>query len=219
MKRALATIVIGTNHETLFEMTRGRMEEYARMIDADLVVLSETKYDPPHFAKFELICKLHDMGYDKALYIDADVHIREKAPNIFDEYKSAAFSEVPHPRTAWLRRSIQWIRANMVPDWPADRYFNTGVMVFSKEDLKRLSRILRDTTPRPGMFFEQDQLNVLMRDGGFPGEKLEQRWNQFCGDRWVTPEKAQDAYFLHGNGLDTGVKKINAFKDFIERYP
>lgn len=219
MKRALATIVIGPAHTEVFELTRQRMEEYAEQIDADLVVLRETQYDPPHFAKFELICHLYDAGYDKAVYMDSDIHIRQQAPNIFDEYHSAAFSEVPHPRPPWLRHSIRWIRENMVPDWPANRYFNTGVLVLDKEALQEVSRQLRGATPMPGMFFEQDQLNVLMRDAGFPKQRLEQKWNQFCGHRWITPEKANDAYFLHGCGLNTGVYKKNALKEFIEKYP
>jgi len=214
----MATIAVGF-HQKVFELTRKKMEKYARKIEAELIVVEETDHEVPHFAKFDLIARLADEGWDKALFVDADVHIRGHSPNIFDYYKVAAFSEVPHPRPEWLHKSIDWIRDTLVPDWPADRYFNTGVLVFDRQSLEMLARYVRDATPMPGQFFEQDQLNVLMAEAGFPQERLEQRWNQFCGPRWLTNVKAAESYFLHGNGLGHAKDKLEPMAKLIARYP
>lgn len=192
------------------------MRRYAKRIGADFAVLDKSLRIPAHFAKFDLFTQLAKTDVDHVVYVDADVYIKEHAPPVTAIYSNAAFSEVPHPRTEWLNRSIQWIRENLVPDWPSDLYFNTGVIVLSGEKLQQLATLVSNASPVPGLFFEQDQLNVLMREAGFPQQKLSQRWNQFCGRYWRSPTKLQEAYFLHGNGLGVGTQKFTRFRDVIK---
>ncbi len=218
MKRALVTIAIG-DHCKVHKLTHPRMAEYAALLDAEYVIIRETKRKPAHFAKFDLLTAMADQGFDKILYVDADIYIKQAAPNIFDYYTAAAFSEIPHPRPDWVAKPVQWIRDNLVPDWPADRYFNTGVMVISGDHLKSLAELVRDAVPRQGVYYEQDQLNVLMREAGFPQERLDQKWNQFCGPQWITPERAAEAYFLHGTGIDHCDKKLRLLERFAREYP
>lgn len=217
MRRVLATIAIG-EHVAVHDITGPRMEEYARQIDAEYLVIRETERKPPHYAKFDLLSRVVAEGFDKLLYVDADIYIRKQAPNIFDHYHSAAFSEIPHPRPDWVSKPVIWIRDNLVPDWPADRYFNTGVMVIESEELKSLAAITANATPVPGIFYEQDQLNTLMRDVNFPQQRLDQRWNQFCGRAWITPAKADAAYFLHCTG-EYGEHRVRVVKKYAREYP
>lgn len=217
MRNVLATIVTD-GYQGIHQYTGPRMEAYAEMIEADYIVLRETSRKPPHFAKYDLLISLGVSGYEQGLFVDADVYIREQAPNIFDFYKSAAFSEIPHPRPSWLHGSIDWIRHNLVPDWPADRYFNTGVMVLDGQNLHDLAIILKNSVPMSGIFYEQEQLNVLMRDVQFPRERLNQKWNQMCADIWITEEKARESYFLHATGYDVA-HKTKVLAQFSRDYP
>ena len=217
-KNAVATVAIGS-HTQIYDITQARMREYADQLKADHVVMTETKLDPPHYAKFELLCRLADDGYERVLFLDADIYVRKDVPDIFGHYENAAFNEAPYAVPANLDKSLTWIRRHCVPDWPENRYFNTGVMVFTKFGLRAVARIIRGTTPLPGPFFEQDQLNVLMREGVFPKQQLDRKWNQFIGKNWITDDHAEEAYFLHGNGLSQFDQKIERLKQFVEKYP
>lgn len=218
MKTALVTIAVGEQFQQVHALTKPRMVEYAKMIGAEYVTVDSSKHQIPHFAKFEMFAMAADRAYDKVLYVDADIYIKQTAPDIFDQYDSAAFSELPHPEPGLVTKSTQWIRRMLDADWPADRYFNTGVLVIGGDELQMLAAIVRNAAPMPGIYFEQDQLNVFMRDVGFPRQQLGQRWNQFCGPSWLTHENASDAYFLHGTGV--GVSQKHRFLSaFADKYP
>lgn len=217
-KNVVATVVIGA-HTQIYDITQARMQEYADQLQADHIVMTETKLAPLHYAKFELLCRLAEDGYARVLYLDADIHVRQGAPDIFGVYENAAFNEAPHAVPANLTKSVDWIRKKFIPDWPENRYFNSGVLVFTKFGLRKLARTIRGTSPIPGPFFEQDQLNVLMREAGFPTQQLDRKWNQFTGVNWVTDDHAAAAYFLHGNGLSQFDQKVARLKEFVEKYP
>lgn len=218
MKRVLATIVVGDHARKLYAITGARMQEYADMIGASRQVIDTSDRDPPHFAKYDLITQAAAAGVDELLYVDADVYIRQQAPDIFNHYTSAAFNEFPHPRPEWIEKAIRWIRKELSPAWPVNRYFNTGVIVIGGQRLQKLARIIRDVDPVPGVYFEQDQLNVLMRDVYFPSQSLAQKWNQCCAKEWITPKKAAAAYFLHGNGVGLA-EKLPLLEKFAREYP
>lgn len=215
MRLAVASVVVG-EQARLFAITRRATRKYADKVSAAHIVLCQTRYNPPHFAKFELMQRLCDEDFDRVLLLDVDIHIRTKAPNIFELYDSAAFSEIPHPRPGSLQASIAWIRDNMDPDWPADCYFNTGVLVMDRTTMTAIVSRFYETGPLPGHFFEQDQLNVLMRRSGYPKQQLPQEWNQFCGKNWWTDIKGDAAHFIHANGIEN---KDIALQQIIKVYP
>ncbi len=218
MRKALVTLAIGEEHQRIHELTAPRMREYAALIEADYVVVRETHRKPAHFAKFDLLVDMVDQGFEQILYVDADVYIRKHAPNIFDQYAAAAFSEIPHPKPNWVGKATRWIRKHLAADWPLDRYFNTGVLVLSGETLRTLAASIRNVVPKTGVYYEQDQLNVLMRTAGYPVERLDPCWNQFCSEPWITEAKARDAYFLHVTGA-TGQARLSLIHKFITAYP
>lgn len=215
MNLAIASVVVG-EQAALFPITRHATRSYADRVNAKHIVLCQTQYQPPHFAKFELMQRLCAEDFDRVLLLDVDIHIRKQSPNIFDLYDSAAFSEIPHPRPPGLQPSLAWIRENMEPNWSADCYFNTGVMVMDKAAMTAILSRFYETGPLPGYFFEQDQLNVLMRRTNFPKQPLPQAWNQFCGKHWWTEEKGDAAYFIHANGIEN---KAAVLKQITEDYP
>ena len=215
MKTALANVVIG-KQASLFRIVGQRMIDYAREIGAKHVIQTRTKYHPAHFAKFEVLRKMLHEGFDRMLFLDIDIYVKPGAPNIFNHYDSAAFSEIPHPRPGFLRPGIAWIRDNLDPLWPADRYFNTGVMVLDQATVAEILAKFDQQGPMPGTFFEQDQLNFIMREVGFPKQRLDQQWNQGCRNEWASDEKLDEAYFLHANGVKD---KAGVLTGLTYRYP
>ena len=218
MKRAVITIAT-TEYQQIHAITEPRLQAYANQVDADYIVVQETQHDPPHFVKYDLIQIAAQSGYDQVLYVDADIHIRQQAPNIFDRYKtSAVFNEIPFAPRGWVTSSIDWIKKHIDPSWPANRYYNTGVMVLDGSAIHRLSMLLQRVEPLPGVFFEQEQLNVLLQDTDCPQEQLDQCWNQFCQYGWLTPEKAEAAFFLHVAGGPIE-EKLDVVLQIVKDYP
>lgn len=217
MKTAVATIAVG-NHQQLHQLTEPRMQEYAASIGAQYFCMRGSFHRLPHFAKFELFGKLLDRGFDRVLYVDADVYIRQTAPNIFDTYDSAAASELPHPVPEHVTRATNWIRQRLDPNWPCDRYFNTGVLVIGHTELQAMAWICRQAKPLPGVYFEQEQLNVLMRDVGFPRQTLTAEWNCFCKPEWYDRHNPAVSYFLHANVADP-VMKNELLTTLIQAHP
>ena len=211
MKRALTNVVIG-EQARLFQLTGRRMMDYAREIGAKHILHTHTKYDPPQFAKFGVLRRALNQGYDQVLFLDIDIYVKPDAPNIFNHYTNAVFSEIPHPLAPALQPSIAWIRENLDPLWSADCYFNTGVMVMEAETIVKVLELFDEMGPRPGKFFEQDQLNYIMHQVGFPAQRLDIKWNQGLRPEWVTPTRLDEANFLHANGVEDKFRTLDQIK-------
>lgn len=222
--RVICTIVSG-KFDAIFNETAVAMREYADKCDADLRIHPADGMDPrwgptPHFAKYELFCELAETDYERVLYLDADVYVRKNAPNIFQTYKfTAARSEFPHPRPHTIFAAIDWIREHIHPLWDRDRYYNTGVLLFDDVTLMKLARKLKECVPQQGRFFEQCQLNWLLREVGMPEEQLGLAWNAPIGPNWHNqiPDYSQ-VYFLHGNAVEKH-KKLETLQSMIRKFP
>jgi hypothetical protein len=85
--RLVLTIAIGPKFSKLLELTRPRMEAYARRCGADFLALSNPMFDQwqrEKFRTFELA-----QQYDQTLFVDADVVIRDSCPDLFKMYSGA----------------------------------------------------------------------------------------------------------------------------------
>lgn len=215
MSLAITTIIIGDACEKLSEITLPRMRAYAEKCGADLIVRRETEYAIPHFEKYELIRTCAQRGYSRMLYLDCDVYVRAHAQNIFEKYSSAAFNECPHPTPGRLDESIAFIRNRFDPTWPDSLYLNTGVLLL--DDLGAIAQALNGVIPVPGVFFEQEQLNVILRQVSKPATHMDARWNQITGPAWYDTARLAKAFFLHGCG--TNEDKYDAMKKIVETYP
>ena len=159
--------------------------------------------------------------YDQIAVIDADVYVRETAPNIFDElpkeYDFGGVNERDMPLTGSHRNKIKGYSRDMFSklndvDWKWNddgaEFKNMGVMVFNNS----LDRYLNGNTPeqfihRPefkdfvdgiGLYrYSTDQvlLNYWLKKCGANVKNLDWRWNAL--DRGAEDSKIPQAHFVH----------------------
>jgi len=217
----IGTVDIGMGG--ISELTRAALVRYAERHGAELVIKTETSHVLPHFAKYELFTEVLDQ-YDPEsfLYIDTDVYIREGSPSIFQWLRgtNAAWNEVPHPNTGLLDAAFKWLDDNSGQPWDRRYYFNTGVILLQNDALIDLSRVLEQTVPIRGRYFEQDQLNMLMHQLPSKIHPMSRKWNQLCGKWHYHKKRMRDGFFLHAAGLSiTPEGKIEPFTEIIKEFP
>lgn len=130
---------------------------YAKKCGADYYVVKNKNDWAPGidrhvaFQKF----KIYDFDdYDRILYIDSDYIIKENAPNIFDMYNS--FAAAPDPGG-----SVPQLASKL--GIPADRYFNSGFLYFTKEVLiKTKEKILECDLTKKWKLRDQAVWNKIM---------------------------------------------------------
>ena len=159
-------------------------------------------------------------SFDKVAIIDADIYIRETAPNIFDEvedkYDFAGVLERDMPCTPQYERKIanySRMQYGMSPinklfDWkdPKGRgadFYNMGMMVLNKS----IEKYLRGETPQ--QFLRRPEFKAFIDGMGA------WKWStdQTLLNVWVKEEKMKVKNLsFHWNGLFTGIE-MNKIKE------
>jgi len=141
MRKAVVTISIGNQHQSVGQITVPEICKYAHRIGAGFELITEKKVNlaTPHFEKFQLFDLLEK--YDRILFIDDDVIITPGCPDIFEAVKETEIGvfhvhEV-NPVFDPAIREAQDILGEI--GW-TKRYFNSGVMVVSKAHRKLFER-------------------------------------------------------------------------------
>lgn len=159
--------------------------------------------------------------YDQICVIDADIYVRESAPNIFDElpseYDFGGVNERDLPLTSGHRNKIRGYSRDMfskLPDvdwnWNDDgaEFMNMGMMLFNSS----LNKYLEGQTPeqfihRPefkdlvdgiGLFrYSTDQvlLNYWLRRCKAKVKSLDWKWNALY--KGAEDSRINEAYFIH----------------------
>jgi len=133
MKYVVITLCVGEEFEDLSKLTHPTIKKYADSVGADFLIISSCK-TTPHWEKFKIYDLLNK--YDRLLYLDTDLIVREDCPNLFDivpYIQLGAFCESRFvPREYSL---IETARAYNIDldkiNWNG-KYYNTGVLVVSK---------------------------------------------------------------------------------------
>ena len=83
MKRVII-VAVTDEIESIAALTLPKMQAYADRCDAELIVLRglPEKYQHPKYRMFEA----SDKDADRYLIVDADILIRDSAPNIFEAF-------------------------------------------------------------------------------------------------------------------------------------
>jgi hypothetical protein len=200
MKKALVTIAAGEYFARMAALTHPTLMAYADKVGADFIVWSDVSgYKIAEYKKME-VGALLDV-YDRVLYVDTDIIIRDDAPDIF--------ALVPYDHLGMLEESDYYDRRLTVlrfmehigfdsTVWNG-KYYNAGLFV--------CSQVHRDLFVRPPTewdhFRDQTFFNTLIADRKAKVFSLPYRFNRVLGMDRVYGEDRLDCYFLHYAG--TGI--------------
>ena len=134
--RVIVTMVIGDKYKALWDITGPTIEAYADRVGADLIKLESNPHNTTaHWSKLALHDILHKM-YRRALWVDADLIIRDDCPDLFEEVppdKVGLLNEGRFtPRSVALYEAMK-VYKTPLPTWDRKSYYNTGVMVVSRD--------------------------------------------------------------------------------------
>ena len=212
---AIVTIKIGERAEKIAALTGKAMRAYARKICADLVEITNPVCGSAHWAKVEIF-DLFEI-YDRVLYLDNDILITPKAPNIFDHVPDTHIGALLESQFTDREAVMNEYLSGMHYSWnPIPfKYLNTGVLVIpdrwrrvfespGEEEIKRNIQFKKDHWD--SQFHDQSffnwRTNVCRADIFDIGPKF--NWMDVMDD--ISSESRYDAHFIHYAGLGKCMK-------------
>ena len=210
---AIVNLAIGENYERISVMTRPSIEAYAKKIGAEFVYLDQRKISKttPHWEKFQIYDLLNK--YERIIYLDADLIVREDCPNLFELVPSlrlGAFNEARFTdRSKELLIDTCKQYGATLSKWNG-AYYNTGVMVISR----RHKSFFKKPEKEISNFFEQTYLNmVFAKEEDAIMMDLDYKFNRMtCMDQF-TGEERHASYIIHYAGFPN----LNFVMDLIPR--
>jgi hypothetical protein len=212
MKTAVVSIAIGNLYQEVAKISHPRFQKYAENIKADFIAITENKAKnapTAHWSKLyfnDLLLK-----YDRLIYLDTDILIRDDCPNLFEivpENQIALFNEAPYTnRTqAFIETCKQYNK--YFKNWNGE-YYNTGVIVMSKEHRKVFE------TPKIFFenFYEQSYINMKLWDENAKIFNLDYKFNRMsCLDKFIGQERYA-SYCIHY----AGIPDQNMLSEFMKK--
>lgn len=232
MSRLIFQVTVGEVPE-FYKTCTASVARYAERIGADYKVLTEPvlKIKPLRSCRSENALRLGYLPimekqvalsyldrYEAVAVIDADVYVRETAPDIFPQLAGAAFAGVlerdlpllPKYREKIRRHSEGHFRplADVDWRWNADgaAFYNMGVMLFGRAvqpylqgqapaEFLRRPEFERFVNGEGAWRWSTDQtlLNWWVRSSGMPTREIDWRWNALYG---AVPD-VSPAHFIH----------------------
>lgn len=223
MKQVLCTLTHGDFYDELALTSYPTFEAYAIKCGANFYAQRYLTTECAAYSKLELISRLLK-DYDRVLFVDTDILIRHDAPNLFDlvpPSQFAAFNEA-HLFPERADAKALWAKdAGVAPSkaWLKNReYFNTGVMLVSKEH----APIFELPETQINNFGEQTYLNYKIFESGVATFQLPHRFNRLLVTLRQSGEPLDDSFFVHfaGGFSAVEVKDTNyqAWLDCAERF-
>ena len=209
---AIMTIVSGDKYGEIWKRTEPFFNAYADKIGADLLVLKDLPPLPsPHWAKFS-IRELLKKQYDRIAFIDADIIIRPDSPSIFDivpEDQFGIFNEGLYMPRAVCIREVMKVHKVELPTWDGKTYYNTGVMVVSRQH-RHIFTVDEEVKPLRNSFGEQTYLNMKIIGSEVKVFSLPYKFNRMSHMNRIVGISRLDSYFVHyaGYGMMIGEEKF-----------
>jgi len=240
MKTLIYTTAVDTNNRVIndseiLSITSKSWEHYCQRHGIDFYVIDQPQLEntSPHWFRYWIF----DLkpGYDRYMYVDTDIITRWDSPNIFEVYSDEKniYAVKDNSGLSWIWEGINGYQS-MFPDidldW--DVYFNSGVLLFSKQhekvirDFKQFyidnKPIIEDYRTRLRKGFDQTIFNYFLKWYNQPVKLMSEKWNLF---HMIRREILYNGYFLdmgyfwHFNGLDRNnqVNSINQIWNNIQK--
>lgn len=193
---AVVTITIGDYHKRMAEITHPLMKAYAQKIGAEFIVIDKAE-GMPHYAKFQINKLLKN--YDRLIYIDTDILIRNDSPDIFQLVPEDSIGLFDEGRYLDRTSFYGFMQQNSYdPNYWDKKYYNTGVMVVSKCH----ANIFLKPDVEQNHFFEQSYINLLLTMMKPKIYGLQYKWNRMYALDKITGEERHDSYFMHYAGIE-----------------
>lgn len=218
------TLASGNEAKEILYYTEESHFKYAKKINADYIQLTGVTQDWWGLEKFRVkeISKI----YDRILFLDCDVLIKEDSPNIFEEVPNGYIGCVNDwsgngdgtlKTNYWLRQEAKEMCYYQGVDYIPSEIYNSGVVVFNGNQ----SNIWEPPT-KPFTYFhctEQHWVEQNIRRNNYPVHILDNKWNLQYWRRDYN-ELEESAYFIHPAGevdkLGFLYKKFNKNKSFVQ---
>lgn len=219
-RKAVVTVVSGPKYERIWAKTWPRFEAYAARTGSKLVVIGHQEGIPSqHWAKlgiYELLRK----RFHRVAYIDADVLIREDCPDLFDVVPDNAigiFNEGRYsPRAICIYEIMNAYRISL-PKWNRIDYYNTGVMVVSREH-RHLFKLPGEVKRIRNSYGEQTWLNLQILQSGVQVHELHHSFNHMSLMDRLTGTSRKAAYIIHYAGPPSEEALHAALDDDLEAW-
>ncbi len=185
------TIATGDLFSEIKKLTHPTIKKYANKIDADFIVIEETKISDPNWEKTQVYTLLNK--YKRIILLDSDIIIRNDCPNLFDivpEEKLGAFNEKKY-FTNSEKNKLEAIKYKINISKITNDYFNTGVMVISRKH----KPLFKPVTIQQGSF--NDYFNVLIQRDKIKVHELEYKFNRMHYQDEYCGIPRHDSYIIH----------------------
>jgi len=225
MNKAIITIVSGEKYKSTWERSEPFFVHYADKCDAELIVLKGiegTEYPSPHWIKFG-IYNLLKKEFDRIAFIDADILIRPDTPSLFDivpEDQFGIFNEGTYTPRSMCIHEVKKVFNVELPKWNGKDYYNTGVMVMSRQH-RYIFKITEEIKPLRNSFGEQTYLNMKIMANDVKVFSLPYQFNRMSILDRIIGISRLDSYLIHYAGFDIQFgqgKTLEAMDRDIERW-
>lgn len=223
-KRAIVTLSIGEKYSKLGKLTLPLMKAYSDSLSSDFYVIDTPKIGigMKHYEKFQLHEYLEE--YDRVIFIDLDILIIPKCPDLFKIVPTECFGAFKVSDYSYIHdNSIQLIQQKLgTVEWGRD-YFNSGVMVFSKQHeevfntdngyLKTWAKYSQKEGD--GTYLDQTLINYNVKRLGIPFFDIGYKFNHTSAPN--NSSTRFQSYFIHypGKGHRRGDKLQQIQKDVV----
>jgi hypothetical protein len=200
VKTAIVTLNIGEKYSAIAELTHPTIKKYAEKIGADFIIIDkqEISKTTPQWEKYRLYFLLNT--YDRIIYLDTDLLIRDDCPNLFDiipEDRIGLFDESRFTDRKGLVKSMAESFGKDIKSY--SKYYNTGVMVLSRQH-KFLFVKPEDETNN---FYEQTYFNYSLAIQKTRVKELDYKFNRMtCLDSFLGISRL-DSFIIHYAGCPT----------------
>jgi hypothetical protein len=210
---AVVTCTFGEKYNSIAKVTHAFLQEYAKRIGADFIVINEKKLSKKfvQYEKFQLRGLF--AKYNRIIYIDTDIIVRNDCPSLFDivpEDKVGIFNEGAFTSCMELIRDAcvkfgKSLKLGMIQY--KGQYYNTGVMVLSRKhkDIFTVPEEEYDwynAGVNSVSHYEQPYINLKIIAGTYEVHELSYKYNRMFMLDNLTGENKLASYMVHYAGLN-----------------
>jgi hypothetical protein len=192
---AVVTLALGAKARAILALTRPLMAAYAARIGAEFVVIdSFGALAPPHANKYQLADLLE--RFHRIIYLDCDALVHPDCPDLTEIVPATMLGCLVEDNIVPRDNDIRAATQSLGPLAWERGFFNSGVMVISREHRDIFTELRRIHAGPIGSFFEQNHLNWLVRRERIAVFDLGHRYNHMTISGWPTAD-ARILHFAH----------------------